>query len=135
MTDDARLKPIVLAPGEGRSYSMGSMRAVFKADEAETGSDYSVSEWFLESHTEGPGPHSHADHDDLFYVIEGVMSFRVGDDWIDAGVGAFIRAPRGVTHDFANRTERRAGLLNLYVPGGFERDMPAIVKWFAENGG
>jgi hypothetical protein len=23
--------------------------------------------------------------------------------------------------------------LNLSIPGGFEEDMPAIAKWFAEN--
>lgn len=135
MSDDARLRPIRLGPGEGRSYALGAMSAVFKADEAETGAAYSISEWFLEPHSEGPGPHSHDDHDDTFYVIEGVMSFRLGDDWIDAGVGSFIRAPAGVTHDFANRSDRRAGVLNIYVPGGFERDMPSIVKWFEENGG
>jgi mannose-6-phosphate isomerase-like protein (cupin superfamily) len=106
------------------------MSAVFKADEAETGAAYSISEWFLEPHSSGPGPHSHPDNDDIFYVIEGVMSLLVGDDWVDASVGSFIRAPAGTTHDFANRTDARAGLLNIYVPGGFERDMPAIVEWF-----
>lgn len=68
-------KPIVLAPGQGRAYPMGRISAVFKADEAETLSRYSVSEWWLEPRTQGPGAHHH-DEDDLFYVIEGVMSSR-----------------------------------------------------------
>ena len=104
MPDSERLRPIILGPGEGRAYALGAMSAVFKADEAETAATYSISEWFLEPHSSGPGPHSHADHDDIFYVIEGVMSLLVGDDWVDAGVGSFVRAPAGVTHDFANRT-------------------------------
>lgn len=49
-------KPIVLAPGAGRAYPMGRIAAVFKADEAETASRYSVSEWWLEPRTQGPGP-------------------------------------------------------------------------------
>lgn len=130
MSDSERLRPIVLGPGEGRAYAMGAMNAVFKADEAETAATYSISEWFLEPHSSGPGPHSHADHDDIFYVIEGTMSVLVGDDWVDAGVGSFVRAPAGTTHDFANRTDRRAGVLNIYIPGGFERDMAGIVEWF-----
>lgn len=130
MSDSERLRPIVLGPGEGRAYAMGAMSAVFKADEAETAATYSISEWFLEPHSQGPGPHSHVDHDDIFYVIEGTMSVLVGDDWIDACVGSFVRAPAGVTHDFANRTDQRAGVLNIYIPGGFERDMAGIVKWF-----
>jgi len=56
---------------------MGRISAVFKADEEETQSRYSVSEWWLEPRTQGPGAHSHAE-DDLFYVIEGLMSIRVG---------------------------------------------------------
>lgn len=133
MTDPERLRPIVLGPGEGRAYAMGAMSAVFKADEAETAATYSISEWFLEPHSSGPGPHSHADHDDIFYVIEGVMSVRVGDDWVDAGVGGFVRAPAGTIHDFANRTDERAGMLNIYIPGGFERDMAGIVQWFEDQ--
>ena len=130
MSDSERLRTIVLGPGEGRAYAMGAMSAVFKADEAETAATYSISEWFLEPHSSGPGPHSHTDHDDIFYVIEGVMSVLVDEDWVDAGVGSFVRAPAGTTHDFANRTDARAGVLNIYIPGGFERDMAGIVDWF-----
>lgn len=74
---ESRRKPIVLAPGAGRAYPMGRISAVFKADEGETESRYSVSEWWLEPRTQGPGAHSHPE-DDLFYVIEGVMSVRAG---------------------------------------------------------
>ena len=45
---------IFLAPGEGRSYQAGPMYAVFKADGAETGDAYCVSEWWLEAGDEGP---------------------------------------------------------------------------------
>lgn len=128
-----RDKPIVLGPGEGRSYAMGAMRAVFKADEAETGAGYSISEWWLEPYTAGPGAHSHADNDDVFYVLEGEISFLIGEEWTKVKAGGFVRAARGVTHDFRNDTGQRAGMLNLYIPGGFERDMPAIADWFARQ--
>ena len=36
------------------------------------------------------------------------MSFLVGDDWIDAPAGTFIRVPAGMTHDFRNRSRRAA---------------------------
>jgi mannose-6-phosphate isomerase-like protein (cupin superfamily) len=125
-------KPIVLGPGKGRSYPMGRINAVFKADEAETESKYSVSEWWLEPHTRGPGAHSHAE-DDLFYVIEGTMSVLVGEEWVEASKGSFVLIPGGVTHDFENRGAVRAGVLNFSVPGPFEPDMPGISEWFAQN--
>ena len=50
---------IVLAPGEGRVYPMGRIGAVFKADGDETASRYSISEWWLEPNTQGPGVQAH----------------------------------------------------------------------------
>jgi mannose-6-phosphate isomerase-like protein (cupin superfamily) len=125
-------KPVVLAPGQGRAYPMGRISAVFKADEAETESRYSVSEWWLEPHTQGPGAHSHAE-DDLFYVIEGTMSVLVGEEWIEAPRGSFVLIPGGVAHDFENRGSVRTGVLNFSVPGPFEPEMPGIAEWFAKN--
>jgi mannose-6-phosphate isomerase-like protein (cupin superfamily) len=123
---------VVLSPGEGRSYPMGRISAVFKADGAETAERYSISEWWLEPHTQGPGAHSHAE-DDIFYVIEGTLSVLVGDRWIEASRGSFVLVPGGTVHDFQNRSGRRAGVLNVSVPGAFEEDMPAIAEWFAEH--
>src|SRR4030095_13658928 len=98
-TDEQARRPIFLGPGQGRPYPMGRISAVFKADESETRSRYSVSEWWLEPKTQGPGPHAHAEND-LFYVIEGAMSIRAGEEWFEAPVGSFVLIPGGVTHDF-----------------------------------
>lgn len=132
MIDATKRVSVFLPPGEGRSYPMGRISAVFKLDGEETQRAYSISEWWLEPHTQGPGAHSH-EEDDVFYVIEGTMSFLIGNRWIDAPKGSFVLAPAGVTHDFQNRTPRRAGVLNFSIPGGFEKNMPAIAGWFAEN--
>lgn len=123
---------IVLAPGQGRAYPMGRIGAIFKADGNETGNGYSISEWWLEPHTKGPGPHAHPE-DDVFYVIEGTMSVLLGETWHEAPKGSFVLAPGGMTHDFENRSARRAGVLNLSFPGGFEPHMPEIAQWFLEH--
>ena len=124
-------KPVVLTPGGGRPYPMGRIRAVFKADGDETAGAYSISEWWLEANTKGPGPHLHPE-DDVFFILEGTMSLRVGEEWTDAPAGSFVLVPGGVTHDFENRSDARAGLLN-FTPCAFEPEMPAIAEWFAEN--
>ena len=124
---------IVLGPDGGRVYEMKTLRAVFKADGAETGNRYSVSEWWLDAHKPGPGAHKHDDNDEIFYVLEGTPSILLGEHWVDAPKGSFIRIPAGVTHDFENRTGDRIGLLNFFIPGGFEPMMPMIVDWFDQN--
>lgn len=111
---------------------MGRVAAVFLADGAETGERYSVSEWWLEANTKGPGAHSYPE-DDLFYVVEGTMSFLLGERWVEAPRGSFVLAPGGVAHDFENRSDARAGAINLSIPGAFEQHMPGIVRWFHDN--
>lgn len=125
-------EPVYLAPGAGRAYPMGRIFALFKADGGETANRYSISEWWLEPHTQGPGAHSHAE-DDVFYVLEGTMSFYIGDHWVDAPKGAFVLVPGGTTHDFENRGDLRAGALNISAPGNFEPAMPDIAAWFLEH--
>ena len=73
MTDSGSTgrRPVVLGPGEGRSYPMGRISAVFKADGAETGQLYSISEWWLDPHTKGPG------------AIEATLAAH--DEWVAAG--------------------------------------------------
>lgn len=129
MLNDDNRAPIVLAPGAGRAYAMGPLSAVFKADGEETRGKYSISEWWLEPYTRGPGAHTH-EEDDIFFVIEGTMSFFVRGAWIDAPKGSVVIAPGGTPHDFENRSASRAGALNLSVPGDFEAHMPGIAEWF-----
>ena len=127
-----RRDPVVLGPGEGRAYPMGPISAIFKADGAETEHGYSISEWWLEPHTKGPGAHAHPE-DDAFYVLSGIISLLVGDEWIEACAGSFVLVPGNVTHDFENRGPQRAGVLNVSAPGAFEHRMPEIARWFAEH--
>lgn len=124
---------IILTKGEGRVYNCGTMSAIFKADENETNEKYSVSEWWLEPDSDGPGEHFHEENDEVFYVLEGTPSFLIGDKWIDADKGTFLRIPAKMIHDFKNNTGSKTGILNFFIPGGFERNMPSIVKWFEEN--
>ena len=99
---------------------------------AETRGRYSISEWWLEPYTRGPGAHQH-EEDDVFFVLEGTMSFLIGGAWVDAPKGSLVIAPGGTPHDFENRTDVRAGLFNVFIPGGFEQNMPSIVDWFRQN--
>jgi mannose-6-phosphate isomerase-like protein (cupin superfamily) len=126
-------KPIILEAGEGRAYACGPMTAVFKADGAETAGRYSVSTWQVRPHSPGPGAHSHEANDEVFLVTEGRMAILVGDEWHEAGAGAVVIIPAGVTHDFENRSDAPATVFNVFMPGGFEKNMPAIVDWFAKQ--
>jgi mannose-6-phosphate isomerase-like protein (cupin superfamily) len=118
-------KPIVVAPEQGRVYPMGRMRATFKADRDETADRYSVSEWWLEPLTRGPGVHAHPE-DHVYYVIDGTLSVRVNDDWSDAAKGTYVVIPGGTPHNFENRGSVPSGFISFNSPGGFEERIADI---------
>ena len=133
MSNDASArKAVVLPPGGGRDWPLGLMRATFKADGAETRNAYSISEWWMEPRSPGPGAHRHDDDDDVFYVLEGLVTFLLDGEEIEAPKGSFVLVPAGVRHDYENRSPQRAGLLNFYS-GPFESDMPMIADWYKNN--
>jgi quercetin dioxygenase-like cupin family protein len=65
---------------------------------------------------EGVDPHSHRDHVDAFYVLEGQVEFRVGDEPRMAGPGTFMAAPPNTVHGFRNADADPIRLLNLHAP-------------------
>jgi quercetin dioxygenase-like cupin family protein len=78
--------------------------------------EYEVLELRFGSEFEGVDPHSHADHVDSFYVLEGEVDFLVGDEWLRLPARSFVAAPPGITHAFANRDGQEARLLNIHAP-------------------
>ncbi len=133
MSQATELEPLVLKPEDGRSYAMGRMSAVFKADCAETNSKMSVSEWRMEPNTEGPHIHKHPE-DHLFYVIEGNLAVYLQDrSWFEAEKGSYIFIPGGKEHGFENRSDEIVRFMSINTPGGFEETIPHIVDYLEHN--
>jgi len=73
----------------------------------------------------------HEREDEATFVIEGTLSFKIGDVLFDAGPGAFVWAPRGIPHTFANRTDERVRVLGTIVPAGLEGMFQEQIAHFA----
>ena len=65
---------------------------------------------------EGVDPHTHSDHVDSFYVLEGEAEFTVGDETFHAGPGSYIAAPVGVVHGFRVAGDQELRMLNVHAP-------------------
>src|SRR4051794_28291071 len=65
---------------------------------------------------EGVDPHTHPDHVDAFYVLEGQVEFRVGDEPRIAGPGTFVAARPGAVHGFSVSGPQPIRLINLHAP-------------------
>jgi quercetin dioxygenase-like cupin family protein len=67
-----------------------------------------------------PPLHRH-DFDETFYVLEGELTFQLGDERFIRGAGELAYAPRGVPHTYANLSGASARGLIVITPAGFER--------------
>lgn len=111
---------IVSGPGEGERLVSGARVALVKGDLPQI----SVFEFHLDGHFEGPEPHTHSDHTDSFYVLEGEVEFTVEGRRFTGGPGTFVSAPPGVEHSFGKRGPGSARLLNIHAPdAGFADDL------------
>ena len=69
----------------------------------------------------GPPPHSHSREEESFYVLEGEITFQVGDERIVAKAGTFANMPVGSLHSFRNDTDRLARMIISVAPAGLEK--------------
>ena len=69
----------------------------------------------------GPPPHIHRREDETFYLLEGEIQFRLGDETITAGPGDFVNVPRGTVHNFRNAGSETARMVLTFTPAGMER--------------
>jgi len=65
---------------------------------------------------EGVDPHTHSDHVDSFYVLEGQAEFVFGEEVVRAGPGTYVAAPIGVVHGFRNVGAGELRMLNVHAP-------------------
>lgn len=64
--------------------------------------------------------HSHEDADEMFYVLDGDVTFYISDKQINAAPGAFVYLPRYVHHGFQVESSE-ARVFNFVSPAGFEK--------------
>jgi mannose-6-phosphate isomerase-like protein (cupin superfamily) len=119
MSGRAARKPFVLKKGEGQSvWSLGG-RFTLKVAEADANKRFSLVEALAFRSTEPP-LHIHHNEDEAWYILDGQMTFYVGDDTMTATAGTFVFAPRGIPHTFTVDVEPTRVLV-FAAPAGFER--------------
>jgi quercetin dioxygenase-like cupin family protein len=70
----------------------------------------------------GPPLHRHPTLDESFYVLQGRLTFRVGEALFTALPGAAVSAPRGIPHAYSNESGEAVRVLVVCTPGAPEPD-------------
>jgi mannose-6-phosphate isomerase-like protein (cupin superfamily) len=122
---------VLLTPGEGERLAMGEASVTIKATGDDTGGSFYLGETEIPPGFPGPPPHVHERLHDMFFVIEGTLTVRLGDDEHEVGPGTFVCAPPGTVHTFSNRSAAAVRFLNFNTPSGWEdymRDLAAAAS-------
>jgi mannose-6-phosphate isomerase-like protein (cupin superfamily) len=113
-------RAIVVSPGAGRR--VGNVEFLAQSDDTPR---FNLALITIQPHRAGPGTHAHEGEDDSFYILEGELTFTVDGEEVVAGPGTFVLVPPGVEHDFANRGDAVARMVNVHAPAGFDRRLQA----------
>ena len=111
---------VVRLSGEGDTTSLFGDTYVVKAAGDETGGALAVIEARLAPHSGGTPIHINTLEDENYYVVEGTLTFRLGERTLDAPAGTFVHIPKGVVHTHWNATSTPVRLLGFPAPAGFE---------------
>jgi quercetin dioxygenase-like cupin family protein len=130
-----RARSLFNLPGGGQRIPLGDAGVVtLKAIGKDTGGSLTVYEFVTPARTAGPPLHLHRTMDEAFYVLEGEMTFIVGDEITTAPAGAFVFVPRGVLHTFWNESELPARQLTVFTPSGIEHYFEEVTDVLATGG-
>ena len=118
--EEAESRIFALDPGEGEAWWWMDGLATIKATSEQTDGHYCLVEVLVpEFSMEESLLHVHHFEDEGFYVLEGEMTFYVGDETIKARPGSFLFGPKDVPHAFSVDSGP-ARLLFLLSPAGME---------------
>jgi len=102
------MKQVVLQAGESRGPAGHPARVKASSEDCD--------ERFC-----GPPPHVHHETADMFFVLEGELTMRLGEETLTLGPGSFVLVPPETVHTFWNPSDRPVRFLSLMSPGGFEQ--------------
>ncbi len=69
----------------------------------------------------GPPPHVHSREEEGFVILEGEITFQIGDQRLVATAGMFANMPVGTPHSFKNESGKPAKMLISVAPAGLEK--------------
>ncbi len=100
-------------PGEGETLVSSGMQL-----RVGTNQNGGAFELFEISGSGNPPPHVHREHDECFYILEGVFTFTIGTEEVEVAAGSVVFVPRGVRHAFRHTSGARA--LFFVAPANLE---------------
>ena len=112
--------PTINMPPQGRTIAVVGDVYRFLATSEDTNGKYALWEALVPAGG-GPPPHVHSLEEEGFYVLEGEITFTIGNQRLIASAGMFANMPVGTSHSFKNEGDKPAKMLISIAPAGLEK--------------
>ena len=112
------MEPHILEPGQGDEFDWSQDHISVKTPAAMTDGRVTVVEDTLKPGFHLPA-HRHRSMAEIFYILEGEVSFVFEDRSVVAPAGATITVPADTRHEVTSLAGAR--LVTIFTPGGFDR--------------
>lgn len=113
-------KPYMLGNEEGFNLQSFGASICVKANSEQTGGAFNLFEVSCPPGYVTP-LHIHYAEDTALYVLEGALTFFLGDEKREALAGSFFFQPRGTPHGFRVAGDTPARILYMTFPAGMDR--------------
>ena len=113
-------QPTLRTPAEGRTIAVVGDVYRFLATGEDTNGKYAMWEAVVPPGG-GPPPHVHSREEEGFYILEGEITFQIGEERVVATAGMFANMPVGTPHSFKNESNLPAKMLISVAPAGLEQ--------------
>lgn len=108
------MHPYALKSGEGWTYRY-DIDFTVKAGELHPGRGATFTEYTTRKGEEPPN-HTHPTEDELFYVLDGDLTFFCGGESFDVSSGGFVYLPQGIEHGYTIHSDGSVRLLAVTFP-------------------
>ena len=105
-----------MQPLEQPLIKIGQLEIRYLIDGTKAGAGLGMFELTVPPGARVPPPHSHRGNEEIVYVLEGVLRYRVDDETRDLEPGQRMYTPRGSVHAFSNPHDRPARALIILTP-------------------
>lgn len=105
-----------MQPQEQPVIRAGQLEIRYLLDGTVTGAGSGLFELTVPPGARVPPAHSHRDNEEIVYVLEGTLRYRVDDEVRDLRPGDRMYTPRGSVHAFSNPGEATARALIMLTP-------------------
>ncbi len=113
-----------LKRGEGKAIWLLNGLLTWKAVGKDTGGEWELVEQLCPRGF-APPIHSHNREAEVFYVLDGELTFVLGEEMVPASPGSFLYVPRGTKHSFVVESPV-ARFLTLCIPANLEAFMDEL---------